>query len=356
MKFHHESLMKLVQKVFSKAGCEPPEDVQLAHHLVEANLVGHDSHGVIRIPRYIEWLKKDMVRVNRKVSVVFESDVISVLDGDLGFGQSTGEQAMKYAIDKVGRHGVSVLALRRCGHLGRIGEWAAMGARAGYVSLHWVNTTGFGILVAPHGGVERRLSANPLAAGVPLEGRDPIVLDISTSAIAEGKVRVAFNQGTTVPPGCVIDADGNPTVQPADLYADPKGSLLPFGAHKGYGLSLLTDVLAGALTGSGCSAPGAPELVNGMLVILLDPSAFSGDGQSGPAFSEDLQRFVEWVKSARTADPDGEILLPGEIEERTRAKRSQDGIELDDKTWGDILTTAADLGIPEEEAKGLAGA
>jgi uncharacterized oxidoreductase len=354
MNFHHEALQKLAKAIFSKAGCEPPEDEQLAHHLVDANLVGHDSHGLIRITRYIEWLQKDMVRVNRKVSVVFESEVISVLDGDLGFGQSTGEQAMKYAIDKVGKHGVSILALRNCGHLGRIGEWAAMGARAGYVSLHWVNTTGFGILVAPHGGNERRLSANPLAAGVPLEGKDPIVLDISTCAIAEGKVRVAFNKGETIPPNCLIDGQGNPTTNPADLYADPKGSLLSFGAHKGYGLSILTDILAGALTGSGCSTPGTPALVNGMLVILLDPAAFGGDGKAGLAFTEDVQRFVEWVKSARTADPNGEILLPGEIEERTRAKRLQDGIEIDDKTWGDILASAESLGMARSEAEALA--
>ena len=290
-RFHHEALEKVTKAIFSKAGCESPEDEQVAGHLVDANLVGHDSHGVIRITRYIEWLQKDIVRVNRKVSVVFESEVISVLDGDRGFGQSIGEQAMTYVIDKVGKHGVSILALRNCGHLGRIGEWATMGANAGCVSLHWVNTNGFGILVAPHGGSERRLSANPIAAAVPLEGKAPIVLDISTSAIAEGKVRVAWNKGESIPPDCMLDGQGNPSTNPGDLYADPKGSLLSFGAHKGYGLGLLTDILAGALTGSGCSAPGTPVLVNGMLVILLDPAAFGG-GNAAAAFSEDCLLYT----------------------------------------------------------------
>ena len=231
MKFHHQGLQRLTQAIFSKAGCDSPEDEQLAVHLVDANLVGHDSHGVIRIPMYIRWLQEDKVRANRKARVLFESDVISVIDGDRGFGQSICEQAMKLTIEKVSRHGVSVLALRNTGHIGRVGEWAAMAAQEGYVALHWVNSSGFGILVAPFGGTERKLSANPIAAAVPVEGQAPIVLDISTCTTAEGKLRVALNQGKTVPPGSIIDAKGNPTVEPKDFYADPPGSILTFGGH-----------------------------------------------------------------------------------------------------------------------------
>ena len=345
MNIKHQQLKQLVQTIFAKAGCQPPEDQQMAHHLVESNLVGHDSHGVIRIPRYLYFLREGMVRANRQVKVVFESEVISVLDADLGFGQSVGEQAMKYAIDKVARHGVSVMSLRNAGHLGRIGQWATMGAEAGLVSLHWVNTNGFAILVAPFGGIDRRLSANPITAGVPVEGQDPIVLDISTAAIAEGKVRVAMNKGEQLPPGCVVDSSGKATVNPEDFYADPPGSSLTFGGHKGYGLSVITEVLAGALTGSGCSNPDAPHLVNGMLTILLDPEKFSTD----TGFADDVKRLIDFVKSSRTLDPDGEILFPGEIEARTRAKRIEDGIELDDRTWNSLVESAASLGISTDE-------
>ena len=341
MKIHHDPLKQFVQRIFAKAGCQPPEDEQLAHHLVESNLVGHDSHGVIRIPRYLEFLKEGRVHANRQVRVVFESEVISVLDADLGFGQSVGEQAMLFAIDKVSRHGVSVTALRNAGHLGRIGQWATMGAEAGLVSLHWVNANGIAILVAPFGGYERRLSANPISIGVPLEGSDPIVLDISTAAIAEGKVRVALNRGEEIPPGCVVDAKGNPTVNPEDYYADPRGSILTFGGHKGYGLSFVTEVLAGALTGSGSSDPSIPHLASGMLTILLDPQVVTPD----TGFQGDVQRLVDFVKSSRTVDPDGEILLPGEIEFRTRAQRVVDGIEIDDRTWSSLVEVAESLGV-----------
>ena len=347
MNIHHQELKQFVQNIFAKAGCRPPEDDQIARHLVESNLVGHDSHGVIRVARYLDFLREGMVRANRQVSAVFESEVISVLDADLGFGQSVGEQAMKYAIDKVSRHGVSVMALRGAGHLGRIGHWAALGAAAGLISLHWVNTSGFGILVAPFGGIDRRLSANPIAAGVPVEGCDPIVLDISTSAIAEGKVRVALHKGEQVPPGCVVDSGGNATVKPEDFYADPPGSLLTFGGHKGYGLSLLTEILAGALTGSGCCDPNAPQLVNGMLTILLDPQAFPKD----TVFPNDVKRLVEFVKSSRTVDPHGEILLPGELELRTRAKRIQEGIELDDRSWDELVKAATSVGVSVSDLK-----
>ena len=172
---------------------------------------------------------------------------LAVVDGQFGFGQVMGEQATKLGIDKCSRQGVAVVALRNSGHLGRIGDWAEMAAHAGKVSLHFVNTSGGGILVAPFGGSERRLSANPIAAGVPVEGGPPIILDISTCTIAEGKIKVAFNKRANVPDGCILDGEGNPTNDPTSFYATPPGAILPFGGHKGYGLSVIAEVLAGAL-------------------------------------------------------------------------------------------------------------
>jgi uncharacterized oxidoreductase len=339
-----DPLKRLVAAIFAAAGCHAEEAARIAHYLVEANLVGHDSHGVIRVSPYIEWLKAGKVLANQTLKVVTETDCLAVVDGQYGFGQTMGEQAMKLGIEKARKAGVAVIGLRNAGHLGRIGDWAVMAARAGQLSLHFVNTSGLGILVAPLGGINRRISANPLAVGIPAKGGTPMVLDISTSMIAEGKIKVALNKGVPVPDGCIIDAEGRPTTDPKVFYGTPPGAILPFGGHKGYGLSLITDILAGALTGSGCSTPGVTRLVNGMLTVLLAPGFF----QSEAAFYEEVSRFVAYVKSSVKSAPDSEILMPGEIEDRTRAARLRDGIELDETTWRQILTTARSVGVVEE--------
>ncbi len=346
MKIPHDRLQRLVSTIFAAAGCQPPEHEKIAHYLVEANLVGHDSHGVIRVPSYIDWLRSGKVLANQQLKIVFESEVIAVTDGQFGFGQTMGEKAMDLGIAKCQRHGVAVVALRNPGHLGRIGDWALMGARAGLLSLHFVNTSGVGILVAPVGGLERRLSANPVAAGIPRKNEPPLVWDISTSVIAEGKIKVALNKGVPVPDGCLIDPEGRPTNDPKVFYGPPPGAILPFGGHKGYGLSIVADVLAGALTGNGCSNPAATRLTNGMLTILLAPRFF----QSEEEFYGEIERFIAYVKSARKISADAEILMPGEPEEITRARRVKEGIELDETTWNQILATGRLLNITPDRA------
>jgi hydroxycarboxylate dehydrogenase B len=343
MKINHERLKDLVSSIFAAAGCNASEAERIAHYLVESNLVGHDSHGVIRVPIYIQWLRAGKVLANQELRVIFESDVIAVTDGQYGFGQVMAEKAVAIGLDKVRKQGVAVVALRNPGHVGRVGDWAEMTARAGIVSLHYVNTSGMGILVAPHGGIERRLSANPVAAGIPLNGRPPIIWDISTSTIAEGKIKVALNKGVPVPDGCIIDPQGRPTNDPKIFYGPPPGAILPFGGHKGFGLGIIADILAGALTGNGCSDPAHMDrLTNGMLSILLDPAAF----QVGDSFAGEVNRFVEYVKSSTKVAPGGEILMPGEIEERNRVRRKREGIDLDETTWGQIQATARGLGVP----------
>jgi uncharacterized oxidoreductase len=314
---------------------------------VQANLVGHDSHGVIRVYYYVDYLRKGMVQANQTMQVVFENDTIAAVDGQGGFGQVIGEQAMQLGIDKAKRQGVAVVALRNCGHLGRVGDWPEMVAEAGLVSIHFVNTSGYGLLVAPYGGIDRRLSANPIAAGIPVADGPPIILDISTCAIAEGKIKVAFNRGARLPEGCIVDADGNPTDDPNVFYADPPGTILAFGGHKGYGLGIVAEILAGALTGSGCSQPGASRLLNGMLTVIFDPARIPTE----VGFASEVRRFVDFVKSSRKASPDTEILMPGQIEERTRRQRIEEGIVLDDKTWRQLLETCRSLAIDQEQVE-----
>ncbi len=351
MKLPPDRLSSLTAAIFRNAGCPRVEADRIAAHLVEANLVGHDSHGVIRVPSYVDWLKSGKVVADRTIQIVSENDVIAVVDGQFGFGQTIGEQAMELGIRKSARHGLAVVALRNSGHLGRIGDWPVQAARAGKLSLHFVNTTGAGILVAPFGGINRRLSANPIAAGIPVTGKPPIILDISACTIAEGKIRVALNKGAAVPENCIIDAQGRPTRDPRVFYADPPGAILPIAAHKGYGLAILCEVLAGALSGGGCSNPLHKDRVaNGMLSIFLDPSFF----QSDAAFTQEILRFVDWVKSSEKVSPEGDILMPGEIEERTRAQRSRDGIEIDETTWSQLNKTALAVGLATEEVQRLA--
>lgn len=345
MKIHHDRLCSLVTAIFHAAGCQKAEAERIATHLVEANLVGHDSHGVIRVSPYVQWLKAGKVLAARSIEVVFENDVIAVVDGQFGFGQTIGAQAMKLGIAKCTKHGVAVIALRNSGHLGRIGDWPLMAAAAGKLSLHFVNTTGAGILVAPFGGIQRRLSANPIAAGIPVAGGPPMLLDISACTIAEGKIKVALNKGVEVPENCIIDAKGQPTTDPKVFYANPPGAILSIAGHKGYGLAMLCEILAGALTGGGCSNPqNADRVVNGMLSIILDPSFF----QSDEVFAAEIERFISWVKSSQKASADVDILIPGEIEDRTKAKRLRDGIEIDDTTWSQICATAKAVGVSSD--------
>lgn len=340
MNFQPDQLTQLTTEIFRAAGCDCDEAQRVGRRLVEANLVGHDSHGAIRIPPYVQWLREEKTFAGRTIRIVTENDALAVVDGQFGLGQSIGEQAMQLGIDKARKHGVTVIALRNSGHLGRIGDWAEMAADAGMCSLHFVNTSGAGMLVAPYGGIDRRLSANPFAAGIPTNGA-PLILDMSACTIAEGKIRVALNRGVTVPDGCLIDADGNPTNDPAAFYDQP-GAILPIAGHKGSGLSLIIEMLAGALTGSSCSNPeNSWRVVNGMLSIIVDRSFFG----TADEFFPEVTRFIDFVKSARTIDDNGEILVPGEIEQRTRAHRRAHGIDLDETTWQQICDTCRLLNV-----------
>ena len=337
-----DELRGLVGRIFAAAGCETDEARRIAGYLVEANLVGHDSHGVIRVPTYIDWLLADKVVANQSLEIVTENDSLAVVDGRFGFGQTIGEQAVRLGIDKAQKSGVAAIALSNSGHLGRIGDWPLLAARAGLVSLHFVNTSGMGMLVAPFGGITRRMSACPIAAGVPLADDEPIILDVSMATIAEGKIRVAFNKGVPVPDGCIIDSAGQPTNDPRVFYADPPGAILPIAGHKGSGLAFITEVFAGAMTGGSCTSPEhASRLANGMFSIYFKPEFFAPD----QAFQTEMRRFIEFVKSAEKTTPGGEILVPGEIELRTRAARSARGIELDDNTWAQIEATCRKLGF-----------
>jgi uncharacterized oxidoreductase len=337
-------MKSFAEAIFRAGGSDTDEASIVAAHLVEASLMGHDSHGVIRISKYIDWVRAGQVLPNRHISVVTDRGALLVIDGNFGFGQVIGKEAMKLAADRSATHGMVAISIRNSGHLGRIGAWPELLARRGLASIHFVNTSGFGILVAPHGGSGRRLSANPIAAGVPVQGKAPLILDIATSVIAEGKIQVTRNKGEKLPPGLVLDGGGRPTTDPEAFYADPPGAILPFGGHKGSGLSFFCEILAGSLSGGFASNPQSPtagRLVNNMLSLAFDPSAFGG----AEFFAKDVSRLIGWTKSSPPLEPGGKVRLPGEIEEETRAERMANGLPIDNETWRTIGATAASLGV-----------
>jgi len=344
-----EPLRSFTAAVFRAAGSDDGEARLVGDHLVDANLVGHDSHGVIRVAKYLDWHARGQVVANRHVEVVRESSCHLLVDGQFGYGQVIGREALELAITKAWQSGVCALGIRNSGHLGRIGAWAEQAAEAGLASIHFVNTSGFGILVAPFGGTDRRLSANPIAAGAPTADGAALILDMSTSAIAEGKIQVARNQGKELPEGCTIDADGRPNRDPARFYGPPEGALLPIAGHKGHGLSVFCEILAGALTGGSTTNPAnetAGRLVNNMTSILFDPDAFCGIDE----FKAEVARMAAWVKGSPPVTPGGEVLMPGEIERRTRVERERDGIPVDAVTRRQINDAVRPLELELPEA------
>jgi len=342
-----DRLVALVATIMEGAGSAAAEAATIARRLVDSNLAGHDSHGVIRVGKYLDWVREGNLRPNAQPEVVFDAGAVAIVDGNRGFGQVIGEFAGALGIRKARASGIALVGLHNCGHLGRLGDWAELAAEAGQVSLHFLNTSG-AQRVAPFGGSDRRLSTNPLCVGVPQHGADPIVLDITTSMVAEGKLMVAMNKGESVPSGWIVDAQGRPTTDPRDFYAG--GALLTIGAHKGSGLSMVTDLLAGALTMGRSSDPSDTAIRNNMLSIYIAPSFYDREDQ----VPEEIRRFVDWVKASPPLDPAQPVLAPGEIERTMRAKRMREGVPLDDATWNDIVAAATSVGIAPARVDAMA--
>ena len=349
------TLQSLIGDIFAAAGCAREEAERIGRYLLSANLAGHDSHGVIRTPRYVQWLQEGKVLAGQTLTVVNAGPVHATVDGNWGFGQTIGPLAVDLGIARAREAGVAVIALRHSGHLGRIGDWAERAAEAGLASIHFVNVEG-GELVAPFGGVDRRFSTNPVCIGIPGDESAPmLLLDMATSLVAEGKVLVASNGGKKVPRGALVRPDGRFTDDPAALYGtlvpsaprDPamgEGALVAFGLHKGSGLAFMCEMLAGVLTGGGTSGPipggKRGRISNGMLSIYLDPRKFAGAD-----FHARARAYAAYVKASRPVAPGTEVLVPGEPEARMRAERLAGGVPLQAQTWAAICATARGLGV-----------
>jgi uncharacterized oxidoreductase len=353
------ALQDFVGEIFVKSGCSAEEGRRIAEYLVAANLTGHDSHGVVRVPRYVQMKAEGRVVADQNIAVLIDTPVLAVVDGRHGFGQTVAPQAVELGIEKCRQHGLAAVALRNAGHVGRVGDWAEMAAEAGLVSIHFVNAAG-SVLVAPFGGVERRFSTAPFCVGIPRSDAEPVILDFATSVVAEGKVLVASRGGKKLPSDALVGPDGSVSGDPHLLYGDyepggprdygkGEGAIRAFGEHKGAGLALICELLGGALSGNGATREGRP-FANGMLSFYVDPERMDPEA----AFSGEVARYVAAVKSSRPVQRGGEVLSPGEPEQRMRAERLASGVPLTDDIWASIVATARQVGIEERRIQAVA--
>jgi len=344
-----QDAMRLVVRGF---GSREDEVEAVVGNLVEANLRGHDSHGIGMIPRYVNAFMEGGLVPNAEVSVVHDGGALLRLDGNAGFGQVIGRQAMALGIARTRRHGSCIVALGNAHHLGRIGAWAEQAAEAGLVSLHFVNVVSRPF-VAPFGGADARFGTNPFCAGMPLPGRPPVILDFATSVIAQGKTRVAMNKGETVPEGCLIDDHGRPTQDPRYSVVPPFGALLTFGGHKGYGLALMCELLGGALAAGQTqrtAESSRQRIINGMFSVLLDPAALADRSD----WEQEALAFLDWVQASPPREGCAPVQVAGDAERAHRAERSANGVPVDGTTWQEILAAAARLGVAPADVQAAA--
>ena len=348
------ALTEAVAEIVAAGGSTGDEPRQVARCLVTANLTGHDSHGVGMVPRYVDALVEGGLLPNRSPSITLDGGALLSLDGNRGYGQTIGRSAMAMGIERAQRHGVCILGLSNSHHLGRIGEWAEQAVAAGLVSLHFVNVMTRST-VAPYGGSDGRFGTNPCCIGVPLEGQAPMILDFATSAVAQGKMRVAHNTGERVPAGRLIDDKGNPTDDPRYVVIPPWGALLPFGDHKGSGMAIVCELLGGALAGGGTwhqAHDGTRRVINGMLTVLIDPAKMGGGRE---AFDRECAAFVASIRESPPAPGFDKVRIAGEPEREAYAKRSAEGIPVDATTWEEILAAGEKVQVPRERTMGTAG-
>lgn len=353
VRIDHEPLRAFVTEIFEAAGCSGGEASRIANNLVGANLTGHDSHGVIRVGRYVDWLIHGVQYADQQLATLIDEGPLLLVDGQYGMGQTVGPLAVDLGIQRAQEHGLAIVALRKAGHLGRIGEYAETAAAAGLVSMHIVNVAS-SRLVAPFGSRSRRMGTNPMAFGVPRPDGPPVIHDFATSIVAEGKAMVALHGGPPVPADALVGADGVVTGDPTVLYKlEPgktpntmggEGALRAMGDHKGSGLAVMCELLAGALTGTGTAGPGKIRFANGMLSVYLDPARV--DPEDG--FAQSVTDYIDWFLAADTTADNDKVRMPGDKERERRADREANGLELPADAWQSILDGAERAGMSPE--------
>ena len=345
-----ESLRALVHDMVVKAGWTEAEAQETADHLVLANLSGHDSHGVGMIPLYFQSLADGNLSPASQPQTRVDAAPFLIIDGAVALGQPNARNAVDRAVEMAKAGGVAIVNLLDSHHIGRIGHYAEVAAEAGLISFFWVNVAGRPPIVAPYAAKEARFGTNPHAIGIPVPGGEPLILDFATSRMAHGKARVALNKGEPVPPGYIIDGEGRATTDPAHVFASPDhplGALLPFGDHKGAGLSLIAELLSAGLMGAARidQKPQKSWIINSLFGVIIDPARLEPDAELRKSRTES---YLAFVRAAKPQDPANPVLAPGDKERKVRVERSAAGIPLDDETWSQIKAAAARHGIDAE--------
>jgi LDH2 family malate/lactate/ureidoglycolate dehydrogenase len=343
--FSSQELIGIAARFLRAAGAPPEAAAQVAASLVLANLTGHDSHGVIRLVQYGRAIRNRQIDPLAEIEIVQDTPTTAVLDAHWAFGQIAARRAMEIAIEKARACHLGAVALRNSAHVGRLGEYALMAVEHGMIGFLTCNSS---LLTAPYGGADRVFGTNPFAYAIP-SGGQPLLVDFATTPAAEGKLRVALAQGRPIPEGWILDKARQPTTDPADFYDG--GVLLPLGGaagHKGYGLLLVADLLGGALTGHGCTALPEHTTGNGVFLMAIDIEAFRPLAE----MTENVDRLFAHVRASQPAPGFDEILIPGDPEFRTQARREAEGIDVPATTWRDIIALAAQFGLNEDELVG----
>jgi LDH2 family malate/lactate/ureidoglycolate dehydrogenase len=342
--FTADTLRRIGQTMLMAAGCSEEDAVVVADHLVESNLFGHDSHGALRFYHYCELFRSGELRHGRHPDITRESPSTAVVDGNQSMGQVAAAFAARIAIEKAEANGISLVTLHNTTHIGRVGAYPLMAARKGLMAQVVANAGPAGFEVAPFGGIDGTLASSPLAFAAPRRDAPPILLDMTTSVAAIAKIWVAENKGERLPEGWIIDHEGRPSTDPKDFTREPRGAMLPLGGsagHKGYGLSMMVELLGGALSGEGCTQGKTKVLGNGVAITCIHVDHFI-DRES---YFDEAEALVRQVKSSRPAPGHEKVFLPGEIEFANADRKNREGIELDDTTWKKILAEAKELGI-----------
>lgn len=346
--FEPADLRTTLDAIYRAKGATHEEAEVVARHQVGANLVGHDSHGVIMTPRYVAQIDKGELVVGAKLEVEQESPTTAVLNGNWGFGFVQTERAMAMAVEKAGQHGTAGITIRYQGHVGRLGAYAEQAAKAGMIAMLTSDSGRGPKAVAPFGGRSRRLGTNPICFAVPSNQAGTVILDMATSAVAVGKLAVARSRHQQVPEGWIVDRNGDPATDPASYYDG--GAILPLGGdqgHKGFGLSFMVEVLCGLLTGLGYGVAKDGRHNDGNFIGVFDASRFRDLAD----FRRDVDEFVDYVKQSPLATGFDEVLYPGEVEYRTARHRSVAGIDVEDDTWTAIANLATSLNVPVPDPK-----
>jgi len=342
LRFNSGDVKLFTEAIFVACGAPSEEAAVTSEHLIKANLMGYDSHGIIRIGQYVKDIRRGVIVPGSPITFKNETNTTAIVDCGWNFGQVGALRALQCAIDKARDHHISMVVTQRCNHAGRLGTYTQAAAEQGFIALGFCNSPpGDGHFVAPWGGREGRLSTNPMSFAVPCGKHSPILGDFSTSQTPEGKLRLYLNQKKPLPSGWILDAEGNPSNEAADFYGPPRGVILPFGGelgYRGFALGLLVESLGGLLSGV---STVKPQPGNGLCFIVVNVAAFLPQAEFA-ALTEELRNYI---KSCPPAVKDREITLPGELDFRLMQERATMGIPVDPQTWEQICKSAESVGV-----------